>query len=165
MRTLAAFCVFLLVTACQAPPPEMTEAEMAQAEAAAKQAINDRWAAYWSAAQSRDMDELMSLWAPDARILEPGMDLQGSELHEFMRSFWEGGGQVSSFDIRSLEIFVHGGVAYQIAQYDESYQLPGGEPAEGRGNMFIRWVREPDGAWRISRMVVGARDAVPEGQP
>ena len=163
MRTLAAVLVSMLVATCQAPPPEMTEADVAQAEAAAKQAINDRWAAYWSAAQSRDIAELMSLWAPDARILEPGTDLQGIDLHEFMRGFWEGGGQVSSFDIQSLEIFVHGDVAYQIAQYDESYQLPGGEPAEAHGNMFIRWVEEPDGVWRISRMVVGPRDALPEG--
>jgi hypothetical protein len=48
MRTLFAVAVLLLVAACQAPPAEMTEAEIAQIEAAVlerAEAYLDAWAA------------------------------------------------------------------------------------------------------------------------
>ncbi len=150
----------VLLAACQpAAPPEMTDADKAEVE----QAIADRWAAFESVILSKDVDEYMSYWTQDARILEPGMDLAGSDLHDFFREFWGSGGEVFSFGLESYEIFVHGDVAYQIGQYDESFQFPGEEPAEAHNYFFTRWERGADGVWQIDRLVAGPREAPAEG--
>ena len=117
--------VLILFAACQpAAPPEMTDADRAEVE----QAIADRWAAFENAVMSRDVEEYLPFWTQDARILEPGMNMGGSELQDFFTEFWGSGGEVFSFDLESYEIFVHGDVAYQIGQYDESFQFPDAEP-------------------------------------
>lgn len=156
------FCplaVLILFAACQpAAPPEMTDADKAEVE----QAIADRWAAFESVILSEDVDEYMSYWTSDTRLLEPGIDLSGSDLSVFISEFWEGGGGVSSLDVQSIEIFVHGDVAYQIAQYDESFQFPGEEPAEAHNYLFARWERGADGVWQIDRLLAGPRDAPAE---
>jgi len=46
MRTLAALAVLLLITACQTPSCEMTEAEIAQIQAEVEQVAED-WIANW----------------------------------------------------------------------------------------------------------------------
>ena len=128
-----------------------------------KQAIVDKWAAYTAATQSRDMAGLMSLWAPDARFLEPGMDLSGGELHTFMREFWEKGGEVFDLKMNTIEVFDHGDYAYEIAQYDETFKFPGGERMTIHNNGFFQWERQPDGDWKLSRVVAGPREGPEEG--
>ena len=161
---LFSLAALILLAACQpAPPSEMTDAERAQVEAEAKQAIADRWAAFENALMSRDAEEYRSFWTQDARILEPGMDMRGSDLHDFFREFWGSGGEVFTFSLESYEIFVHGDVAYQIGQYDESFQFPGEEPAEAHNYFFMRWEKQADGVWQIDRLVAGPREAPPEG--
>jgi ketosteroid isomerase-like protein len=164
MRALAAVAVLFLVSACQAPPPsEMTDAEKAQIEAEAQQAINDRWDAYEAMVTEMDLDTWLSYWTADARLLEPGMNMSGSEIPAFGEEFFGSGGQVFSLDLESHEIFVHGDVAYQIGQYDEAFQLPGEERAEVQNYFFARWEKQSDGTWRIDRFLAGPRDAPAEG--
>jgi ketosteroid isomerase-like protein len=102
-------------------------------------------------------------WTPDARILEPGMDLSGSDLFDFARDFWADGGQVLTFEMESSEVFVHGDAAYQIGQYDESLQFPDGAQLEVANFFFVRWEKQRDGMWRISRLMAGPREAPAEG--
>lgn len=61
MRPLAALAVLLLVTACQAPPDEMTEAEIAQIEGEFN-ALDD---ALNSAVVNWDLDTLLGLFSAD----------------------------------------------------------------------------------------------------
>lgn len=164
MRALAAVFVLLLVSACQAPPPaEMTDAERAQIEAEAKQAIVGRFAGFRDALLNGDAEGWVSFWTPDARLLEPGMDMTGDDLFDFIREFFGSGGEVFAFETESYEIFVHGDVAYQIGQYDESFQFPGTEAVEVHNHFFMKWDRQPDGEWKIDRFLAGPRDAPPEG--
>ena len=125
--------------------------------------IDDKWEAYRAATQSRDKAQLMSLWAPEARFLEPGIDLSGSDLHAFMEDFWENGGEVFEFKIETMEVFDHGDTAYQIAQYDETFRFPGGERTSVQHYGFFRWEKQPDGEWRVHRVVAGPRHAQEEG--
>ena len=164
MRALPALAVLLLVFACQAPPPaEMTEAERAQIEAEVKQAIANRWAGFTETVLAVDYDGWASYWTPDARVLQPGMDLSGSAFFDYVRNFFAEGVQFLAFDVESFDIFVHGDAAYQIGQIDESAILSGGESAEWRDYLFVRWVKQEDGEWRISYLFAGPRDAPPEG--
>ena len=162
MRALAAVTVLLLMTACQAPP-EMTDAEQAQIEAQAKQAIADQWAGFTDAVLDHDYQGWAAYWTPDARVLQPGMDLGGTALFDFVRDFFDSGVQILTLDVQSFETFVHGDVAYQIGQLDETLQMPGGDSAEAHDYIFTRWERQSDGVWRISRFLGGPRDAPPEG--
>ena len=163
MRILS-LAALVLLAACQpAPPPEMTAAEMAQIEADTKQAIADQWDGFRNAVLNGDAEVWVSLWTPDGRLLEPGMDMSGDVLFDFVREFFESGGEVFSFDVESSEIFVHGDAAYQIGQYDESFRFPGAEAAEAHNHFFARWEKADDGIWRIDRMLSGPRDAPPEG--
>jgi ketosteroid isomerase-like protein len=135
---------------------------MAENEAEVKQAITERMNAYQKITLNGDLEGMRSYWTPDIRFLEPGMDLSGDEWSSFLREFVEGG-KVFSWDWEPIEIFVHGDVAYQIARYHESFQPPGGEPTEVHNNFFAKWERDPDGMWKISRVVAGPIDGPPEG--
>lgn len=131
-------------------------------DADAKQAIADRWAAFKEACESRDVEQWKSFWTRGMRILEPGMDMSGPEFMEFGRNFFESGGKVFSFDMESLEIFIHGDVAYQIGRYQESFQFPDQEPAEVDNHAFVRWEKE-GGTWKISRLLAGPAEGPSEG--
>ena len=145
-----------------APASEMTAAETAQLEAEAAQAINDRWDAYEAMVTEMDRETWLTYWTSDGWILEPGMNFRGEEIQQLGVDFFDGGGQVFSLDLDSHEVFVHGDVAYQIGQYDESFQFPGEEPAEVQNYFFARWMKV-DGTWKLHRFLAGPREA-PEGE-
>ena len=95
---VAAVAVLLLVAAFQFAPPDLTAPDQEQIEAQVKQAINDRWDAYEAKATEMDLDTWLSYWTSDARVLEPGMDMSGSEIPAWGKEFFGGGGQVFSLD-------------------------------------------------------------------
>lgn len=162
--TLAALGVlFFFYTAEKAPPPaEITEAEIAQIEAEATLAISDQWADFIVTLQNLDYDGWRSFWTSDARVLQPGSDLQGSALFDFATEMFSSGLQFSEFDVESFDVFIHGDVAYQIGKYDEVTQMPGEEPTEYHDHFFARWVTE-GGVWKIDRFMGSPREAPPEG--
>ena len=94
MRTLAAFFVLLLVTACQTAPPEMTEAEIAQVEANVLEAIEATFEAW----RQLDVEGIMEGWHPTATSWASGARLRDfGWLTESNRGIaenytkWEGG--------------------------------------------------------------------------
>ncbi|MFG1690650.1 YybH family protein [Gemmatimonadota bacterium] len=154
--------VLILFAACQpAAPPEMTDAEKAEVE----QAIADLWTGFEEVLLSEDknVEEYLAFWTEDARILEPGMDMAGRDLFDSFGEFWGSGGEIFTFALESYEVFVHGDVAYQIGQYDESFQFPGAEPAEAHNYCFMRFEKNADGVWQIDRLVAGPREAPADG--
>ena len=125
--------------------------------------IMDRMSEYQDVLQSKDITRYSSYWASDARILKPVMDMSGDELVSFVKGFWESGGELPAFHSETFDIFVHGDVAYQIGQYDETFQMPGEGPVEFNHYFFSRWEKQPDGTWMMTRFVGGPRDAPEEG--
>ena len=160
MRTLAAVAALLVVAACQAPPAEMTEAEIAQYEAEVIQAIEGRVDGFYEALRQGDAQAAASFWTPDALVLMPGVRVSGSEIQNFMAEYmetmtfltWEG---------EYLDWFIHGDVAYEISSYDETYLVDGQEVVVSNYE-FVR-LEKVDGVWMIDRLVAGPRDAPPEG--
>jgi uncharacterized protein (TIGR02246 family) len=127
-----------------------------------ERAIADQWAGFRQAVLAGDYDGWASYWTPDVRILEPSVDLTGNEFFNWVREFFETGTEWHTFNVESLEVFVHGDAAYQIAQLDETATLGTGEPLESHVNLFARWLNV-GGTWRIDRYVAGPREALPEG--
>lgn len=169
MRMLMRILPFVVVPgiiACEPAEPaqEMAEpaAGMTTADATAVRAeLEGRLEAYERAALAGEIPGMLALWTDDAQLLEPGMNMTGSDLPGFYEElFTSGGATVSAIDIRTSEVFVHGDVAYSIGDYDETVSMgPDAEPMTIHNNYFARWERGADGAWKIDRLVVGAVDA------
>lgn len=162
IAAVIAIIALLYVATLPSGPPGMSEAETAQMVAEAQQAIMDRWDAYEAMATEMDLDTWLSYWTEDAWILEPGMDMRGSEIPSFGSDFFELGGQVFSLDLESFDIWVHGDVAYQLGQYDEAFQFPGEDRMEVHNFFSARWVKQADGIWKMNRFLAGPRDAPTE---
>ena len=90
------------------------------------------------------------------------MNLRGNDLLDFVRDLFESGIQVVEWNVRPVETFVHGDVAYQMGEMDEALQMPDAETSRAEGYFFARWQRE-NGVWKIDRLVAGPREAPPEG--
>jgi ketosteroid isomerase-like protein len=144
-------------------PPEMTEAEIAQIEAEAEDAIADRWTSFRTALMGSDADAFLSHWTEDMRFLEPGMNFGRDDYESLCQEVWGSGGAITAFEVGPSDTFVHGNAAYQVGQIRETLQFPGGEPEEFYNNFFARWEKGPDGVWRVDRFVAGPVDAPAEG--
>lgn len=139
----------------ETPPPEDETDEQA-----VREELSARMDAYGEAALAGDANALVGFWTEDARLWEPGMDMDRSEIGAFLREFLQTG-RVTSFEIEPFDVFVHGDAAYDFGRYDEVLEIEG-ETQEIRGYYAARWERGADGVWRIDRLVAGPRDA-PEG--
>ena len=108
----------------------------------------------------RDADMAGEYYTGDARLVGPGMDMDLPTLVESLRSTFEAGIQVQ-VNRRTLEVFVHGDFAYEIAQAEDVFLSQDGATADTlRNNMFIRWERGEDGEWRFDRALLSPIDAV-----
>jgi hypothetical protein len=136
---ILAVVALLYVATAPAPPVEMTEAEIAQIEAEASQAIEDQWAGFRSAILDSDYERWKSFWTADARVIEPGVDVAGIVFFGAVRDFLAAGGEIQSFEPEASETSLHGRVAYQIGHYAETVRPPVSEPLEGEMFFFIRW--------------------------
>ncbi|NNM04503.1 MAG: hypothetical protein HKO65_05320, partial [Gemmatimonadetes bacterium] len=137
--------------------------EEAQIEAEVLQAITERLNAYEGFVASRDLEGWWSYWTEDVHVMEPGMDMAGEDFYNMGKDFFEAGGEVFSANWITDELFVHGDVAYLIGEIHEAFRYPGAEPAEAHNHIFVRWEKQPDGVWKMSRFVAGPIDAPPAG--
>jgi ketosteroid isomerase-like protein len=129
----------------------------------AKQAIADRWSNYVDAWLRGDAEEVLSFWTADMRFLEPGGDLDKSAYGTGVRGFLGSGGKLLRMDMEPFEIFVHGDVAYQLGQVEITIQFEGQDSTDMATRFFSRWEKQPDGMWRISRILSGPKDAPTQG--
>ncbi len=149
---LSALAVGLVVAGCTA-----TESDPATDTAAVRQELTDRLAAFGASLVLGETEQVLAFWTPDSRLLEPGMDLSHDELGEFLRDLFSTGGVVS-VDFEAYDQFVHGEVAYEVGQYDETVEVEG-EQQMIQGYYFVRWEKGTDAVWRIDRVVAGPREA------
>ncbi len=152
---LSAFAFLLVGMAC-APANETPAVD----EAAVRQELTDRMNAYRNLMVAGDADAAMAYMTDDVRVLEAGVDLSGAAVGEFVRELFSTGASISMFETEPYDYFVHGDVAYEIGEYDETLVV-GGEPQTVENYYFIRWEKGADGEWRFDRIVTGPR-AAPE---
>ena len=152
---LSAFAFLLVGTAC-APADEAPAVD----EAAVRQELTDRMTAFGNLMVAGDVDAAMAYMTDDARLLEPGIDVSGAAVGEYVREFFSTGASISMFEPKAYDYFVHGDVAYEIGEYDETLVVSG-EPQTVENYYFIRWEKGADGQWRFDRIVIGPR-AAPE---
>ena len=157
MRALLAVAVLMLVTACQtAPPPEMTEAEMAQIQAEVE-AVNKE---HRDAMMAGNVEWIREQFTSDAVQMGPGYRRVGAEVRDYMQRIFA---EVSptSWESQTIDAWVHGDAVYIIARDDVTVTL-GGEAMTVSNHILTRWVKE-DGQWKLSYVFSSPVDAPPEG--
>jgi ketosteroid isomerase-like protein len=143
----------LLASACAAPEPAVDPAAV-QAELAAAMAD------YGQSVLSGNIDAALDRLSADIHILEPGMNLKAQQAHDFFRNVLSTA-KVHSFETRTVDYFIHGDVAYETGEYDETVEMQG-QTNQVKGYYFIRWEKGEDGKWRFDRIVASPREA-PQG--
>lgn len=156
---LLSVALVVLAGAFLIAPADSALAVQEQTDAQVLAAITERLDAYGDIVASRDLEGWWSYWTPDARVMEPGMDLAGQDFYNMGKDFFESGGEVFSAEWKTEELFVHGDIAYQIGEIHEAFQYPGQEPAEVHNHIFVRWERQADGVWKIGRFLASPIDA------
>lgn len=149
MRALPAVAVLLLVSACQAPPSQMTDAEKAQIEAEVSE-----WAEGFLAAFGElNPDRLMRLWVGEnISSVSGGLRLtSAAELDGFYQNLVAGWASVEMewlpgavVDVLSPDIALFQGTARQVAVDPEGVR--------GVGDVhFTNLLKKVEGAWKIQR--------------
>ncbi len=142
-------CFFLLVIECQ---PRSSDSDSAKTAKEISKRIFD----YLDALKRQDVQAAGEYWTEDSRLIGPGIDLDRSHLLEGLRSAFAAGIQVNVLKRSTIEFFIHGDVAYEIAQAEEVLLNPGTTSSDTiRNNLFIRWEKGSDGNWRFDRVLLG----------
>lgn len=107
---------------------------------------------------TRDADAAADYFTADARMLGPSTDLDRAAILDGIRGAFDAGVEVQ-VSRRTLELFVHGDSAYEIAQTEDTFLHADGTSNSLRNNMFIRWERGDDARWRFARVLLSPQDA------
>lgn len=133
-RLLSVLALLLVITGCsQAPPPVDSSV------------ITARSQAWEDALNAGDVDAVVALYTPDARILPPnGKMTRGSAgvRAEFSAMIDAG----LSGDLTSVEAAVSGDIAYNVG----TFTLKSGDELVDVGKFIEIWRRGDDGQWRIA---------------
>jgi ketosteroid isomerase-like protein len=104
---------------------------------------------------AQDHTAAAECFAVDAVLGESGLaDVRGREA---IRRFLADADQrraVTHHRMWRDDLVVAGDRAVEACRFDETKQRPGAASEQERGRAVIFWRREPDGAWRIERLVV-----------
>ena len=120
----------------------------------AESAIKERIEAYLEQlTTTRDLAVASDFYTEEATIIGPDTDMGRSGVVEMLRSVFEGGVEVQ-VNRKTVELFVHGNAAYEIAKAQDTIINPDGSSSTLRNNLFIRWARGTDGRWRFDRVLL-----------
>jgi ketosteroid isomerase-like protein len=163
VAAIVAVLALLYVASSPNAPVEMTDAEIAQHEAEVMQAIDAQWAGYREAMVAGDAEGVLSRWTDDMRLWGPGLDLGRAEFESLVRGSLGSDMVFTAFDFTPFDTSIHGNVVYQIGRMDVTGPGPDGEPVQDHSYALAKWVKQPDGVWRMSRGLQGPVGAPDEG--
>ena len=123
--------------------------------------VASHWAQYADALSHRDVEALANLYSLDARMMVPGSDDIIGRLA--IRSVLVGtfSQRIRPVDIRMTprEVAGYDGVIYDQGDFIETF-APQDNPrraVDQYNRYFAVWVQQPDGAWKIARMMVSQK--------
>jgi uncharacterized protein (TIGR02246 family) len=156
---LALFAGLLAASAVRAAKPAKPSKPPAS-DAAARREVEAAMQQYTTLLRTGPPDAVAALFTADGELLEPGMDaLKGPAA---IRAFLEPlvaayEVQAASSETEAVEVF--GKTAYQWGTYKQtvatkSKAAVAPHPVDYRGRYVASWRREPDGHWRLARMLV-----------
>jgi uncharacterized protein (TIGR02246 family) len=129
----------------------------------AREEIDRTREAYRQALLKGDADAITGVFTRDATLAEPDApDIVGSDAIEAaMRTLFA---HATITDVLlepdPLDVAT-GGIALELGRFEQTLQVPEQPAATRRGRYAIRWLRGPDEAWRIQRMLYNLYPAEP----
>lgn len=102
---------------------------------------------------SRDAEGAGDYYSEGASLVGPGFTFDRTAVLREIRSAFDAGAQIE-IDRETLELFVHGDAAYEIATAKDTLTFPDGTSQVLHNNLFICWVRGSNGSWRFSRVLL-----------
>lgn len=119
-----------------------------EAELAALVAADARYAEVGTA---RDLEGMVALYAPDARVYPPDMDpISGLDgIRGMMEAYMSDPLMAGSFTPWYAEVSVDGDMGYTMGAADITQTGPDGEPVTEHVRDFHVWRKQPDGSWKV----------------
>ena len=145
MKTLLSIVATLLVLAISGCAPQVdVEAD--------KAAIRDLMDVQWlNAAQAKDVDTVLSVFADDASSFPPNASIvTGKEAIRARQSEVYSEPRVAiSWQTTKVEVSRSGDLAYSHGTYEETVNDPEGNPVTDKGKWVTVWEKQPDGTWKV----------------
>jgi uncharacterized protein (TIGR02246 family) len=107
--------------------------------------------AEWSrAAQSRDVDKVLSFWADDAIVLPPGSSavVGKAAIREYVVKGFQTPGFSITWKTASVAVSRSGDMAYTTGTNRVTFLAPDGKQVAVEGKAVEVWRREKDGTWK-----------------
>ena len=129
-----------LLAGCSAPVDT-------QAEGARLMETSREWS---RAAQSRDIDRILSFWAEDAVVIGPGQpELRGkAAIRDYLRQSFAIPGFRVSWEPLSATVSESGDVGWLLERTRVTMNGPDGRPATQDYRAVTIWRKQADGQWR-----------------
>ena len=120
-------------------------------------------AGYSKAVANQDMDEVMALYAEDARLLAPNAPIAEGRaaIQAVLQSYLDAG--VNSLELQSIDVLNDGALVVDIGRYVLGMQPPGADPVRDEGKYVVVFRREGDGTLKIVADAFNSDLAGPEG--
>ena len=148
MRRMILPLMLLVIAACQ---PTTVE-QQAVTTGPDVEAITTAFEQAVAAANARDVEGVLSVYADDAMSMspnEPPTNGKAAIRASFQPTFAENTIQITA---RPDEVVVAGDLAVMRTSYEETVTPRGeGEPVELRGDWLIVWRKQSDGSWKFWR--------------
>lgn len=120
--------------------------------AEARDAVHRQSARLTAVWPTGNVDSIVPLFADDAVLAFPDApDARGQAAIREMLTKSFGAVKVESLEAHADTIDVLDDVAYEWGTYNERYVETGKPATQEEGRYVIRWARQADGSWRISR--------------
>ncbi len=147
----------VLAFGCADNIKEESGADEAVASAAAQVAVAKRMDDYVAAIRADKLDSLADYFTEDVVCFEPEVEYRGRAAFIAGFTAMMKAMKVTEVSLNTSEMFVHdhGAVVYQFANVDYTLASRDGKgtPQRARVNLVARWEKEPDGTWRIDRLM------------
>lgn len=131
-----------LGVACQRQPPDTRAADEAAIREAEREALK--------AAQAKDVEGWVSIWADGASVLPPNTPIATGK--EAIRQVWSElmakPGFAVSWQPTQVEVSRAGDLAYSLGTYELTLNDAEGNPVSERGKYVTVWKKQADGTWK-----------------
>jgi uncharacterized protein (TIGR02246 family) len=152
-----ALVLVALLLACSSSHP-VAHPSQAEDEAAVSAAMND----YVATLRTNDATKIVSFWTEDGTLInKTAPTLAGRTTMEQVLKGVFATARISKVTLDRDDLSVSGDLAYVIGRFDEVIQPAKGEQIASRGRAIYIWKRQPDGAWKIARVVATDLAAAP----
>ena len=132
------------LSACRPGPIPLTDAD--------RNAIRAVVANFDKAVLAGDWPAVVSVYAEDGMLLPPNAStVQGRAA---IQNFFSAFPKITEFKRSLVEIEGQGDLAYPRATYEMTMMPPGAKaPLKDRGKVIAVWRKQPDGSWRVLRVM------------